>query len=188
MLESETTGAPTRIGGFASVAGPDGRSAARSAATRTRRTAATRASASAVPSTRRRARPVRSPSRCGRAARTETLRAAVAADDGRAHRSVSLRLLSSRPDRSGRYARLLRARPSLARRQARRRLRYPGLSEAIGTDLSQTCCAGKCRSLSHDPANCGACGRACPPGQRRPRGLQGIAGRSDVTANAVCML
>jgi hypothetical protein len=46
-------------------------------------------------------------------------------------------------------------------------------SENIGTDLNQTCCSGKCVTLKHDPANCGACGRSCPPGQRCDFGVCG---------------
>lgn len=44
-------------------------------------------------------------------------------------------------------------------------------SPLIGTDLNQTCCSGKCVTLNYDPSNCGACGRACPPGQRCARGV-----------------
>jgi len=44
-------------------------------------------------------------------------------------------------------------------------------SENIGTDLNQTCCNGRCVTLNYDPANCGACGRRCAPGQVCARGV-----------------
>jgi hypothetical protein len=45
-------------------------------------------------------------------------------------------------------------------------------SEAIGTDLDQTCCGGNtCVSLNYDNQNCGACGKTCAAGTRCQKGV-----------------
>jgi hypothetical protein len=44
-------------------------------------------------------------------------------------------------------------------------------SEAIGTDLNETCCSGVCFQLQYSDQNCGACGKACPGGQRCQKGV-----------------
>jgi hypothetical protein len=39
-------------------------------------------------------------------------------------------------------------------------------SPSIGSELSETCCSGKCVSLSLNAQNCGSCGRSCGPNER----------------------
>jgi hypothetical protein len=38
-------------------------------------------------------------------------------------------------------------------------------------DVNQTCCNGSCVLLMHDKLNCGACGKACAPGQQCSNGV-----------------
>lgn len=37
---------------------------------------------------------------------------------------------------------------------------------AMFPEFEQACCGGRCVSIKTDASNCGACGNACPPGQR----------------------
>src|SRR5439155_22907599 len=59
---------------------------------------------------------------------------------------------------------------------------------ACGCQLGWTPCAGRCVNFQNDPANCGACGNACPPGVACASGTCAACPAGYVRCNGLCVL